>query len=246
MTRPLFTLLLMAVFWPQTAGFDWLPDQLVVWNVGQGQWATLAIGDECLHFDLGGERFQPRPAAALCRGRRNHAYFSHWDLDHVNFASRAAHVFPGLCVAAWPGGSARPERRRWLTELGDCKTPARTRVAEHTPPAAHLNAASTNESSRIFTAAGVAFPGDAGARTENRLRASAELAGARVLLLGHHGSRTSSSERMLDNLKALRLAIASARHRRYGHPHPVVLDRLRARGIPVLTTEDWGNVRVRL
>lgn len=67
---------------------------------------------------------------------------------------------------------------------------------------------------------------------------------ADVLKVGHHGSRTSSSDALLDAV-APGLAIASCGVRnRYGHPHPVTTERFRARAIPLLRTDCLGTVVV--
>jgi competence protein ComEC len=56
---------------------------------------------------------------------------------------------------------------------------------------------------------------------------------ADLLLMPHHGSKTSSSEVFLDAV-APRLALVQAGYRnRYGHPAPEVLARYGARGIAV-------------
>lgn len=61
-----------------------------------------------------------------------------------------------------------------------------------------------------------------------------------VLLLAHHGSRSSSTARFLDAVEP-RIALISVAHRsRYGHPHPEVLDRVGARGIELLRTDESG------
>ncbi|MBK7961611.1 MAG: hypothetical protein IPK04_10715 [Bdellovibrionales bacterium] len=68
----------------------------------------------------------------------------------------------------------------------------------------------------------------------------------KVLILGHHGSKTSTSEALLQRLPRLKFAIATARESRYGHPHFVVLNRLRQHRIPILRTEDWGHIGLEL
>lgn len=88
--------------------------------------------------------------------------------------------------------------------------------------------------------------GDAPVQVEERLLASGSLpdGGISLLKLGHHGSRTSTSPRLLDRLHP-RLALVSAgRGNRFGHPHPGVLGRLKVRGIPWWSTARDGGVRV--
>lgn len=69
-----------------------------------------------------------------------------------------------------------------------------------------------------------------------------DLKSVRVLALGHHGSRTSTSKDLLKELPNLKLAIASARKRRYGHPHRETVEALGKFKVPILSTEDWGNI----
>lgn len=61
-----------------------------------------------------------------------------------------------------------------------------------------------------------------------------------VLLVPHHGSKTSSTDALLDAV-APRVAVVQAAYRsRFGHPAPEVLARYQARGIPVVRTDRCG------
>jgi competence protein ComEC len=61
-----------------------------------------------------------------------------------------------------------------------------------------------------------------------------------LLLVPHHGSKTSSSGSFLDAVQP-RLALAQAGYRnRFNHPAPEVLERYRERGIPVLQSAHCG------
>ena len=64
----------------------------------------------------------------------------------------------------------------------------------------------------------------------------------RILILGHHGSRTSTGKDLLAHLPQLQFSIASARYAKYKHPHQETLNRLSEYNIPILKTEDWGNI----
>jgi competence protein ComEC len=89
-------------------------------------------------------------------------------------------------------------------------------------------------------------PGDSPIDQEKLWIHNFKLNRARILILGHHGSQTSTGKDLLKSLKRVRLAIASSRHRRYGHPHMKTQTALRARAIPLLTTEEWGTIRIEL
>lgn len=65
-----------------------------------------------------------------------------------------------------------------------------------------------------------------------------------VLVVPHHGSKTSSTSEFLSAVRP-RLAIIPVGHRnRYGHPHAEVLARYRGMGIPVVRTDREGAVSV--
>lgn len=67
---------------------------------------------------------------------------------------------------------------------------------------------------------------------------------ADVLKLGHHGSKTSSTEHWLTTTRPQLAIVSAGKDNRYGHPHQVVLDRLHDRGIPVLGTYENGTIEV--
>ncbi len=90
----------------------------------------------------------------------------------------------------------------------------------------------------------VMLTGDAEEPAEQDIIASGLDLRADVLKLGHHGSRTSSSEEFLDAVHP-KLAIVSAGIRnQFGHPHPEVLQRLATRGIRVLRTDLDGAITI--
>ncbi|SEL73744.1 DNA internalization-related competence protein ComEC/Rec2 [Acinetobacter sp. DSM 11652] len=86
--------------------------------------------------------------------------------------------------------------------------------------------------------------GDAGWETEYSILKQYPELKVDILILGHHGSRHSSSYDFLKNTKP-KIAIASAGFdNRYNHPHPVVKERLKALNIPLLDTQSKGSIRM--
>ncbi len=84
--------------------------------------------------------------------------------------------------------------------------------------------------------------GDSGWETEFQLLQHYPALKVDVLVLGHHGSQHSSSFGFLKRLQP-KLAIASAGYEnRYNHPHPIVIERLKALSIPLETTIDQGSI----
>jgi competence protein ComEC len=97
---------------------------------------------------------------------------------------------------------------------------------------------------RISTAGGSALlAGDVEARGELEILRREPQLDARVLVVPHHGSRTSSSPEFIDAV-APTVGIVSVAHRsRFRHPHPAVLARYRERGIAIRRTDLEGAIR---
>jgi competence protein ComEC len=91
------------------------------------------------------------------------------------------------------------------------------------------------------------FTGDAPSEVEARLvdRYGAALRSA-VLKVGHHGSRTATSDPFLRAVQPELAVISCGVRNRYRHPAPETLDRLAARGVPVARTDLEGTVIVRV
>ena len=91
------------------------------------------------------------------------------------------------------------------------------------------------------------FLGDAPAKIEEYLvrRDGAKL-DTDILKIGHHGSRTSSSEEFLRAVTPNEAVISVGKNNRYGHPHREVLERLSALNIKTLRTDQQGTIIFKL
>jgi competence protein ComEC len=87
--------------------------------------------------------------------------------------------------------------------------------------------------------------GDMERGIESKLLAAGANLHADVLKVGHHGSRTSSTERFLEAVAPSVALISAGFENSFGHPHPDVLGRLSARHAAVLRTDLDGLVTVR-
>ncbi len=213
---------------------------LIVWNVGQGQWATISDETGCWHFDIGGE-FAPWTAIMKeCRAVKNFVSLSHWDWDHVGLVGKARFYLPNICLLSPPQGRGSERKEKQLRGLESCTT---------NKPYALWDGATNktaNASSRVILWRQVLLPGDSSRDQEKIWIDKLDVLSARILVLGHHGSATSTSRELIEKLKSARISIASARRSRYGHPHPRVTEALSKIGIPVLRTEEWGSIRIPL
>lgn len=86
------------------------------------------------------------------------------------------------------------------------------------------------------------FAGDAERISETEMLASRYGLAADVLKVAHHGSNTSSTQPFLQAVDPTYAVIMVGRANRYGLPHPAVLERLEARGIVVLRTDEVGTI----
>ena len=99
---------------------------------------------------------------------------------------------------------------------------------------------------RIATASGsVLIPGDIENRAEVALaQRAANRAATTLLIAPHHGSRTSSSEALLDVVKPRAVAFTAGYRNRFGHPKEEVVARYRARNVETLRSDRDGALLV--
>jgi competence protein ComEC len=86
----------------------------------------------------------------------------------------------------------------------------------------------------------VLLTGDAERPVEDELVASGELHPVTLLKVGHHGSKSSSSEEFLNLINPQFALISDGYKNQFHHPHPVVLARFEAHGTRVLRTDQKG------
>ena len=84
------------------------------------------------------------------------------------------------------------------------------------------------------------FQADAGLPVESRLVGT--VGRVDLLKVGHHGSRSATSDEWLDELEPRTAVISVGRHNNYGHPAPEVLARLARHGVTVFRTDQSGTI----
>ncbi len=83
--------------------------------------------------------------------------------------------------------------------------------------------------------------GDAGRSTEEQLVSFYELDEIELLVAGHHGSKTSTCDALLNEIKP-DTAFISVGVNNYGHPADEVLQRLNSHGVEIFRTDINGNI----
>lgn len=92
----------------------------------------------------------------------------------------------------------------------------------------------------------VLFTGDMETEVEEHLIANGASLSAQFLKVGHHGSKTSTSQRFLDTVHPTAAFIEVGANNRYGHPHPSVISRLEKSGIKYYRTDIDGSIDLQL
>lgn len=88
----------------------------------------------------------------------------------------------------------------------------------------------------------ILLTGDIGAEVERAILPTLSPAPVRILKVAHHGSRTSTSQALLDAWKPQIALISSGRGNRFGHPAPDVIRRLEATGVQIYRTDRGGQI----
>jgi competence protein ComEC len=227
--------------------------ELHVLDVGQGTSILVRTHAHALLFDTGarfpngydlGEAVVVPALRALGNSRLDMLVVSHADNDHAGGAStvirefQPAQVLLGESLRGVDGEPCR-EHRRWRWDGVEFQL-------LH-PPARYPTQGNDVSCVLKITAAGTGalLTGDAGAVAELRMiNLHRPALASDVLILGHHGSLTSSIPEFMDAVSP-KLAVATAGYRnRFGHPHPDVLRRLAWRGAEVLQTSLTGSLRI--
>ncbi|WP_236698506.1 DNA internalization-related competence protein ComEC/Rec2 [Xylophilus sp. Leaf220] len=249
--------LLPALFWqpPRPAPGQF---ELLAADIGQGNAVLVRTAGHSLLYDTG-----PRYSADSDAGHRvlvpllqalgerlDTVVVSHRDTDHAGGAAAVLARQPQATLrssveAGHPLQALRPidsctagQHWDWDGVRFEFLHPA---AADYTA-AAKSNALSCVL--RISTGSATALlVGDIEAAQEDALRSAGAPLAADVLLVPHHGSRTSSTAAFVDAV-APRWAIVQAGYRnRFGHPAPEVAARYAARGATLVASPDCGAAR---
>jgi len=88
------------------------------------------------------------------------------------------------------------------------------------------------------------LPGDAEEQTEHRMLTKDLNLNAKVLKVGHHGSKYATTQDFVDRVKPEVAIISCGEWNRYGHPAQAVLDRLRAANVKLYRTDLQGEISI--
>jgi competence protein ComEC len=242
---------------PPPAGEAWI----TTLDVGQGLAVLVRTENRVLLYDAGpafGAEADSggRIVLPMLRGaglpRLDAMVLSHEDLDHIGGALTVLEsIEVGALASSLPESHALnalvPGARRCVAGMAWVWDGVKF---EFLHPDADTKAVRRNDAScvlRIDTAGGsMLLTGDIERAAEGILVKNSKSLRADVLVVPHHGSRTSSTAEFIGAV-APRWAVVPVGYRsRFGHPNGEVLGRYRAAAIEILRTDRDGAVQVRL
>ena len=86
------------------------------------------------------------------------------------------------------------------------------------------------------------FEGDASEKEEEDILGTGVEIGADVYKTGHHGSKTSTTDDLLEAVNPQYAVISAGEGNSYGHPSAETLNKLRERGVLVFRTDEQGTI----
>jgi competence protein ComEC len=257
---------------PVDAGLDSTRGRLrvTVLDVGQGDATLVQTPDgRALLVDAGGlpggARFDigervVAPAAWHLGVRRLEAIVvTHGDPDHADGVPSVLEMIPprelweGIPVAghrsllAIERGAARRRVGRTRVRAGDAfRFGAVSVEVLHPPPPDWERRRVRNDDSVVLDvrlgAVSIVLTGDISGEIEESLVPRLRPADVRALKVSHHGSATSTSAAFVGALRPRVAIVSCGRGNRFGHPAPVVIDRLESAGSAIYRTDRDGTV----
>ena len=259
------SLFLLAGITLQTERFYRENDCITVLNVGQGQCITAFSDDVTAVIDCGNINTVDNAGALageylLSCGRRRVEFLilTHMDADHVNGVVRLMEMLPvdTLLVPAdadnenglRDGILACAERHGTKVEMlsGGARVFCGGLDAKIYKMS---NDGDINDRClMIDLAAGgrhLLVTGDASKKTEQALAEKASLEAVDILIVGHHGAKSASSDELLNEIGG-GIAVISTGYNNYGHPAPETLEALEKNGFQIWRTDEDGTIEIRL
>ena len=235
--------------------------EVTVADVGQGSAVLVRTRQHLLVHDAGPQYSRDSEAGtrvllpllrAQATGRIDLLMLSHRDADHVGGAAALLAALPVGEVSSSLEAShplltgPQPHRRceagqAWVWD-GVSFTVLHPRAEDYERPETKPNALSCVV--RVVDAQGrsLLLSGDIEAEQERRLvsQIGASALASQVLVVPHHGSKTSSTAPFLDAVRPTIAVFQAGYRNRFGHPAEEVLDRYRERGIAIVASPACG------
>ncbi|MFR1324297.1 MAG: ComEC/Rec2 family competence protein, partial [Ezakiella massiliensis] len=237
-------------------------DRVEFLDVGQGDAALISIGEKNIMIDSGGN---PRNQGAVGKniiepyliktGRRkiDYAFISHYDYDHAGGFTELSDDIKIKHVIVNHKYEADDDHGDFKDKLEKLK-PREVREdasfnlgKDYSINFIGGNQDLINENDRSIVAVFrkknknlVLFTGDIEEGAEQKI--SARFPKTYIIKAPHHGSKTSSSDELLNAVSPKNVVISLGKKNKFGHPHKEVIDRYKKRGINIYRTDLDGLI----
>lgn len=256
--RWLGALLFLPLLWPARPAPRPGAFEATLVDVGQGLSVFVRTQRHTLLYDAGARypsEFDLGEAAVLPTlraygiGHLDVLMVSHGDNDHAGGAPAVARAYVPDEVLAGEPARIRVASTQCAAGQGWDWDGVRLRVLG--PDAQALGGAQPpagNDRSCVLLVEGrggrLLLSGDISGRVEPAAAAAVGDGAPLVLVVPHHGSRTSSTAAFIDALHPALALVSAGWRSRFGHPHPSVVARYAQAGVPLVNTAEAGAVRV--
>ena len=227
--------------------------QAWVLDVGQGLSVVVRTGHHALVYDAGarypsgfdlGEAVVVPALHALGIDRLDLLVISHADNDHAGGAAAVVQAFPR--AGRYAGEPERMPVPMHACHAGQVWHWDGVRVRVLSPQAGMQG--KRNDRSCVLEIDGAGgrllLPGDISSDMEPAVAAAVGPARPTVLVVPHHGSRYSSDPSFIAALAPRAALVSAGWHNRFGHPHPLVVQRYANAGVPLLNTAVRSAIEV--
>lgn len=233
-------------------------------DVGQGQSIVFLSGNDTVMVDCGGNGAVTNAGdtaaqylQSVGRSMVDVLVLTHPHSDHVNGVLRLMKQVRVRTLVVPEAADAQSEPLRSIIALAEEQKTDVLRVREDKQLALegitltlYARLGRMHEDGCLMLRASVGdfdtlITGDVRTNVEAQLASAYDLSGTELLIAGHHGSRYSTGDTLLDAVGA-RCAIVSSGYNTYGHPTAETLERLENHGITIYRTDQLGSVTVRM
>ena len=228
--------------------------RFTVLDVGQGQCLIMQSGGRVYVVDCGGDS-DTRPADAAAEALLSQGYshidgliLTHTDRDHAGGAENLlSRIRTDLLILPRQAEKiAVPEDTQVVIAEQNLEITDGSGRISIFAPAFH---GEENEMSLcvLFDTekCDILITGDRNAFGERSLLRHADIPNVDVLIAGHHGSKYSSCQELLEATRPQIVCISVGADNSYGHPAQEVLDRLSSFGCTVYRTDQQGTITIR-
>lgn len=242
-------LLMLPLLCPKAPGLAHGQFTVAMIDVGQGTSILVRTQRHALLYDTGagkpggfsmGESAVVPALHAVGVRRLDAVVVSHGDNDHAGGLPAVRAAFPDAALQASEGALTVPYRRCRAGDAWQWDGVRFEYLWPDTSPAANDN----DRSCVLQVSRGrqrLLLTGDIGAGVEARLVAThGDRLRSDVLLVPHHGSRSSSSETFIRRVRPDVALVSSGFQNRFRHPNAEVADRYRAHGALLVNSADTG------